>query len=133
MFSDTPGKILYISYDGMTDPLGQSQVLPYLCGLSERGYTIHLISAEKPSRYSEYSLHIQSLCDKFNIQWYPVQYSKNPPILSTLYDISKIKSKSIKLHSKIKFDLVHCRSYIPSIIGVAMKRKFHIPAVPASA
>ncbi len=30
-------KVLYLSYDGMTDPLGQSQVIPYLVGLSKRG------------------------------------------------------------------------------------------------
>ena len=29
-------KILYISYDGMTDPLGQSQVIPYLVGLVKK-------------------------------------------------------------------------------------------------
>ena len=38
--------VLYISYDGMTDPLGQSQVLPYLSGLSKEGYSFHLISFE---------------------------------------------------------------------------------------
>ena len=38
--------ILYLSYDGMTDPLGQSQVLPYLAGLSKKGFRFHLISFE---------------------------------------------------------------------------------------
>ena len=33
-------RVLYISYDGMTDALGQSQVLPYLCGLAQRGVII---------------------------------------------------------------------------------------------
>ena len=40
-------KILYISYDGMTDQLGQSQVIPYLIGLSGKGHQIHILSAEK--------------------------------------------------------------------------------------
>ncbi len=111
----------------MTDPLGQSQVLPYLCGLSEKGYIVHLISAEKSNRFSEYSILIQNICNKFKIQWHPVQYSKNPPIISTLFDIRKIKSKAHELQSKVKFDLVHCRSYVPSIIGVIIKRKFKIP------
>ena len=38
--------VLYISYDGMLEPLGQSQVLSYLKRLaSDR--SIHLISFEK--------------------------------------------------------------------------------------
>ena len=38
--------ILYISYDGMLEPLGQSQVLAYLKRLAN-GRRIHLISFEK--------------------------------------------------------------------------------------
>ena len=41
----SPG-VLYISYDGMLEPLGQSQVLSYLEVLA-RGRRIHLISFEK--------------------------------------------------------------------------------------
>ena len=29
-------KVVFLSYDGITDPLGQSQVLPYLLGLSTK-------------------------------------------------------------------------------------------------
>ena len=36
----TGQRVLYLSYDGMTDPLVQSQVLPYLAGLSKRGHRI---------------------------------------------------------------------------------------------
>ena len=111
----------------MTDPLGLSQVLPYLCGLSEKGYIIHLISAEKANRFSKYEVDIQNICTNFKIQWHPVQYSKNPPIISTLLDIRKIKSKALELQTNIKFDLVHCRSYIPSIIGVYLSKKYKIP------
>ena len=42
--------VLYLSYDGMSDPLGQSQVLPYLAGLTRRGHRITLVSFEKNSR-----------------------------------------------------------------------------------
>jgi hypothetical protein len=45
--------VLYISYDGMTDPLGQSQVIPYLAGLSAKGYVFTLISCEKEDAYKK--------------------------------------------------------------------------------
>ena len=38
--------VLYLSYDGMADPLGQSQVLPYLEGLVSKGHKFSLISFE---------------------------------------------------------------------------------------
>ena len=42
--------ILYISYDGMLEPLGQSQVLAYLKRLAQK-YSICLISFEKPEAW----------------------------------------------------------------------------------
>ena len=38
--------VLYISYDGIMEPLGQSQVVRYMERLSPE-YSIHLISFEK--------------------------------------------------------------------------------------
>ena len=35
-------KVLYISYDGMTDSLGQSQVIPYLQELQKKDVEIHI-------------------------------------------------------------------------------------------
>lgn len=32
---------LYLSYDGMTDPLGQSQVLPYIIGLQKKRHFVY--------------------------------------------------------------------------------------------
>ncbi len=46
------GHILYISYDGMTDPLGQSQVLPYLKGLAKKGYKKESITLNGGKAYT---------------------------------------------------------------------------------
>lgn len=111
----------------MTDPLGQSQVLPYLCGLSKKGYKIHLISADKPAPFKKLSGEIQRICDLNNITWHPVSYSKNPPIAGTLFDIYKIIAKAKEIHKIHRFELVHCRSYISSLVGVFLKSTYHVP------
>ena len=60
--------ILYLSYDGMTDPLGQSQVLPYIIGLTKAGYSFHLVSFEKPDRYNQFSKSARtSMSENFDI------------------------------------------------------------------
>lgn len=115
--------ILYISYDGMTDPLGQSQVLPYLVGLSQKGYRFTLISFEKSERYEKNKEIIQKICDNATIKWVPLQYTKKPPVLSTIWDIYQLNKKVKKLHKSTPFDILHCRSYISSLIGLGMKRK----------
>ena len=42
--------LIYISYDGICEALGQSQIIPYLKRLSDK-YRIHIISYEKPNDY----------------------------------------------------------------------------------
>lgn len=114
--------VLYISYDGMTDPLGQSQVLPYLTALSKE-CNFHLISFEKKERFNEYKTTIQKICDQNNIIWHPQIYTAKPPVFSTLWDIFKMFRVANKLHKKQQFKIVHCRSYISALVGLSFKNK----------
>jgi glycosyltransferase involved in cell wall biosynthesis len=117
--------VLYISYDGMTDPLGQSQVLPYLSGLSKKGFKFHLISFEKEEKYKIHREHIQAICDRDGIVWHPLKYTKKPPLLSTLYDVIRMKQLAKKLHRQHAFKIVHCRSYISALVGMGMKKRYN--------
>lgn len=117
-------KVFYISYDGMTDPLGQSQVIPYLEGLAKEGFKITLLSCEKKIPYQKHKNEIAEQLKKAGIKWEVVRYSKRPPVFSTVYDLLKLRRKAYNLHKKEKFQIIHCRSYISAFIGLWMKRKF---------
>lgn len=121
--------ILYISYDGMTDPLGRSQVIPYLVGLSQRGYRFTVLSAEKKGRYRKGKNDLSALLNKAGIDWVPVRYTKKPPILSTLIDIIKLKKAARKIVADKHIDAVHCRSYIAAHVGQYIKERYHTPWV----
>ncbi len=122
-------RVLYVSYDGMTDNLGQSQVLPYLIGLSAKGHRFVLISFEKKERFEEGKSTIEQICKKHEIDWIPLSYTKFPPILSTLWDVFKMNRKIDVLHAKDPFNLVHCRSHISAIGGSRLNAKFGIPFI----
>lgn len=122
-------KILYISYDGMTDHLGQSQVLPYLVGLTKRGYDFTLISCEKSENYKKYGAIIKEICEKSAINWNPIFYTKRPPVFSTVKDILNLRRTALKLSKSQRFEATHCRSYVPALVGLELKKKFKIPFV----
>jgi hypothetical protein len=46
----------------MTDPLGQSQALPYITNLSKENYIFHLVSFEKPDRFKKNKSLIKKIC-----------------------------------------------------------------------
>jgi glycosyltransferase involved in cell wall biosynthesis len=111
----------------MSDPLGQSQVLPYLCGLSQLGYSFSLISFEKPDRFPLDKQPIQQVCDQYGITWYPLNYTQRPPVISTLKDLLTLWKLVQTIHHSNPISLVHCRSYITSLIGLRMKKKWGVP------
>lgn len=119
-------KGLYITYDGLTDPLGQSQVLPYLAGLAKRGHRITVLSCEKPAAVDRLGGNIAKLCAEAGIAWHPLKYHKRPPVLSSAFDAAALERAAIALHRREHFDLVHCRSYIPARAGLALKRRFGV-------
>ncbi len=119
-------KILYISYDGMTDPLGQSQVLPYLVGLSQYGYKFTILSFEKKNRYGELRKTIETITSTAGIIWIPMRFTSKPPFISKFYDAIRMRLKALVLQRKYKFDMVHCRSYLAADIGLLLKKKFRI-------
>lgn len=120
-------RVLYISYDGMTDQLGQSQVLPYLVKLSAMGYEFTLLSFEKKEKFQKLSSTIESICKKHNIRWVPEFFSSRPPLLSKVYDGWKMKRAVAKLHREYQFTFTHCRSYVAAAAGLMLLKKQGVP------
>jgi glycosyltransferase involved in cell wall biosynthesis len=119
-------KVLYITYDGLTDPLGQSQILPYLKGLSNYGYRFTILSFEKKDRFEKENLVIEQLTKESGIEWVPLPFTSNPPLLSKLYDAFLMRKRATDLHKKHQFDMVHCRSYIAADVGLYLKKKYGV-------
>jgi glycosyltransferase involved in cell wall biosynthesis len=122
-------KVLYISIDGMTDPLGQSQVLPYIKGLSKEGYQFTLLSLEKPDRYDKYKHTIEAICRESNITWVPLIYHTTPRLIAKAYNRIQIFSTAKKIHQKNKFALTHCRGYASGEVGMYLNEQFQVPYI----
>jgi glycosyltransferase involved in cell wall biosynthesis len=119
-------KVLYISYDGLTDPLGQSQVLPYLTGLSKQGYRFTILSFEKKARLEKEGHIIEGIVKEANINWVPLLFTAKPPIISKIYDRYRMWKTALGLYKVEIFDLVHCRSYVAAEMGLRLKNRFGV-------
>ena len=107
--------ILYLSYDGITDPLGQSQILPYLNKISLKGVQYTLITFEKKKCHKNF-------IDNSNIQWVKLRYHKNPAVLSTLYDVSMGIFLGFYFLCARKVCLIHARGYVAALIALTLKK-----------
>ena len=122
-------KVVFLSYDGITDPLGQSQILPYLFGLADsKNYKITIVSFEKTKNHFHNKELILNKLEKYNVEWIPLKYTKRPPIFSTIWDIYKLRKSVNKLKNK-GLDLIHCRSYITTLVALGVKKTHNIPFI----
>lgn len=121
-----PKHILYLTHDGLTDPLGQSQILPYMSGLAKEGFLITAISCEKTKRLQSKRSTIKDICDKNDINWLPLRYYTFPPLVAPLLNLFQMRRQAEKVWRTQPYYLVHCRSYFTSLVGVYLKRKFKV-------
>lgn len=121
--------ILYITYDGLTDPLGQSQILPYIFRLSKEGFRFVIISFEKKDRLEKYKEAVSIKLLENNIRWYYGIFSSRIPLLSKMSDLSCMHKLSKKVYDQYKPDIIHCRSYVASLAGLTLNKKYNVPFI----
>jgi glycosyltransferase involved in cell wall biosynthesis len=119
---------LYITFDGLSDPLGQSQILPYLTGLS-KDYDITILSCEKPNRLRNNEFRIKQHLYNSSISWNYNIYNEKGGFLSRLNNVYKTYSLAKILYHSKKFSLVHARSYLAALVALFLYKKFTIPFI----
>ena len=115
--------LVFLSYDGLSDPLGEAQVLPYIKGLAALGWKYTLISFEKPELFQQHRSRLEQECLAAEIDWQPLPYTKKPPVLSTLYDQWMLRRHLRALYRRRPFHLLHCRGYITAREGLHWQSK----------
>lgn len=104
-------KILYITYDGLCDQLGQSQILPYLTKLN-KNYSIKILSYEKISNLSEDKI---SYINE-NFKWTYKYFKKNISRLKKFIEYVNLFIELLFIIKKNKIEICHCRGYVPALI-----------------
>lgn len=115
--------ILYISYDGMLEPLGQSQVLAYQAQLA-KDFNLHLLSFEKPQDWAavESRIAVARRIAHSGIDWHPRRYHKRLSMLVTAFDIlvGVVTGIWLVVHKGVR--VVHARSYVAGLIAIILKK-----------
>lgn len=116
-------KVLYLSYTGLLEPLGRSQVLTYLLELSEQ-HSITVISFEKRSDLAN-SLAVSRLaeeCAAARIAWRPRLYHQRPRLVATGFDTLFFFWSAVFEVLRSRIQVVHARSYVAAFVAWAMWR-----------
>ena len=116
--------VLYLTYDGLQDPLGQSQILPYLRGLGEYGYTFDVISFEKRP-----SVRRRPAAVNHSMRWTALRYHKRPVLAATIFDACQGFTAASLAVVLGRTDLIHVRSTVPGAMVLPLAECTQAPLV----
>ena len=120
-------RVLYVSYDGALEPLGQSQVVAYLERLSGAAQ-LTLLSFEKPADLADGG-RVEAMrrrLDAAGIPWIVRRYRKRPPVVSTAIDVLAgcyAARQWARATRPGEPAIVHSRGYVPALIALFLKRR----------
>ena len=110
-------RTLYISQTGMLEPLGQSQVIPYVVGLSRRGFEIEIISFERQGSSQDDVSAMRRRLDADGVAWRPLVRRKSPRLSTKLTESAVGVAHALVAALRRGPRIVHARSYFPAAIA----------------
>lgn len=120
---------LFITYDGLLDPLGGSQILPYLLDIAAHPRALHIVSFEKPERYAAGAASMQAHLANHGIGWSPLSFTRQGGKLGKLWDLARMYVTCIRLQQQFRFEVIHCRSYQAMQVGCLLRRLFGVKTI----
>lgn len=116
-------RALYLCYFGVREPLVNTQVVPYIAEMAERGAEIMLLTFEHDlERFAASEQDAaRSRLRRQGIEWYRLPYHKRPTLPATLYDVCAGALKTLRLVRKRKINLLHARSHVPALMAALAK------------
>ena len=115
--------VLYISYTGLLDPLGESQVLQYVRELN-RAHRMTLLTFEKPGNLAKADsvAAMEAKCRDAGITWHRRVWHKTPSLAATGWDVIWGSREATRIARDCGAQIVHCRSYVGTLIGLNVKK-----------
>ena len=114
--------VLFISYDGLLDPLGGSQILPYIHSIRQHPRPLHILSYEKPERFKAGGELLKAELAGSGIGWTPLSFTRRFGRLGKLWDLSRMYEVALYLQLKHRFGVIHCRSYQAMQVGALLRK-----------
>jgi glycosyltransferase involved in cell wall biosynthesis len=107
--------VLYLSYNGLAEPLGRRQVVPYIVGLARRGHSYTVVSFEKTRDRTQLAA-VRAAFAGLAVDWVPLRYHKWPSVPATAYDCLRGIIAGLRA-TRTGVDLVHARSAVPALMA----------------
>jgi glycosyltransferase involved in cell wall biosynthesis len=115
--------LLYVTYDGLMEPLGRSQVVSYILELARGDLDVSVISFENRDDLGdeEKRSSLQAELSRYGVSWAPLLRHRTPPLAAATWDLLRGVRAGLSLTHRHRTSIVHARSYAAGLMGLAVK------------
>ncbi len=108
---------LYVSHTGMSEPLGSSQVVPYLQGLARGGWQIDVVAFEPPGASPDRIERVRSLLARDAITYHWTRRSPSHSLTTKLAESGRAFLALLLRALRRRPKIIHARSYLPGAVA----------------
>ena len=113
---------MFITYDGLLDTLGGSQILPYIKGIAATQGGMVVLSFEKPDRFVRGQQAMAADLHAYGIRWKPLRFTSGLGALGKVWDMARMYFWGAWLARKHDVGVIHARGHPTAQIGLFVKR-----------
>jgi glycosyltransferase involved in cell wall biosynthesis len=110
-------RALYVSHTGMSEPLGRSQVVPYLLGLARAGVQLDIVAFEPATAHAR---EIAEVTDVLARQGIGYAWTRRSPshalatkVQESLRAFAQLMTRALRRRPRV----IHARSYLPGAVA----------------
>lgn len=114
-------RVLYVSQTGMTEPLGQSQVIPYLTGLARVGYRIEIVTFEPEDVQTAAVDRVRQQLGDHGIDYVWLPRRRAHDVATKVLESTKALVRLVGRALANRPRIIHARSYLPAAVARAAR------------
>ena len=122
------GRILYLSMDGVLEPLGRSQIIAYLRGLAKLGFAYTLVSLERPPALADAD-RVAATCrelEALNVRWIYGRYRWGGGLLRVAANWSNMLRLALgaarRARPRERPNLIHARAHVAGSVALVVHK-----------
>jgi glycosyltransferase involved in cell wall biosynthesis len=115
--------LIYVTYGGLLEPLGRSQVVSYLLESPRGDRDISVISFENREDLADEAKKkaLQAELGQRGVSWVPLIRHRTPRTAALAWDLLRGMRAGISFAHGRQTSIVHARSYAAGLVGLAVK------------
>jgi hypothetical protein len=119
-----PADVLYLTFDGVLQPLAFSQVVRVVAGLAARGLRYHLLSLERSGDLENVALvhAVEDMLQPAGVHWTHLADASMSTGRLAAQVLTRMTAKAATIVRRENIKLVHARGYHSALVALALKR-----------